>query len=206
MTSKSNQSTVNQSKGLLDIYYFIGDMGFPRKMSSYLLNCIEKSLSNLYKPDKQNGIIKEKNMKFRNNEKNNLTILARIEYFLGELEEHSSKFHNKKINLLCSVGVFEKIFPNIENLFYERYILRKTVPGIEEGEMDGDPAITVEEVSLHDYAQRLSKLGLSNYDYSKFFYSIYGGDNDEYDSDCEYDDNYDCDEYDADCEYEYDFE
>ena len=88
-------SNANQSK---DNRYFICDMVFQSKTSFNLLNCIEKNLAPLYKPNKQNEKrnipIKDKNMEFRNNEVNYLTILMRLDYFFYMLEEHTSKLIN----------------------------------------------------------------------------------------------------------------
>ena len=112
-------------------------------------------------------------MKFRQNEKNYITILGRLDYFFNMLEEHSAKVNNI-IWVQCDNYVFSKFFPNIANLFYERFLLRKLIPGIEEGELDDDPDITDEDFYLYDIAQRLSNLGLRVVDISNDIYRIYG--------------------------------
>ena len=113
-------------------------------------------------------------MKFRQKEKNYITILGRLDYFFDKLEEHSAELNNI-IWVQCGNGVFSKFFPNIANLFYERFLLRKLIPGIEEGELDDDADITDEDFYLYGIAQKLSNLGLRVVDMS-----IYG----DYDSDC----------------------
>ena len=112
-------------------------------------------------------------MKFRQNKKNYITILGRLDYFFNMLEEHSAKVNNI-IWVQCDNYVFSKFFPNIANLFYERFLLRKLIPGIEEGELDDDPDITDEDFYLYDIAQRLSNLGLRVVDISNDTYRIYG--------------------------------
>ena len=167
-------SNAKQSKETQDKRYFIFNMVFQSKTSFTLINCIEKSLAPLYKKNKKEDTpIKEKNVKFRLNEKNYITILMRLDYFFNLLEEHSYKFNNK-IWIMCGISVFSKSFPNITNLFYERFLLRKLIPGIEEGELDDDPDITDEDFYLYDIAQRLSNLGLRVVDISNDTYRIYG--------------------------------
>ena len=164
-----------QSKATQDKRYFISEMVFQSKASFNLINCIEKSLAPLYKTNKKEDTpIKEKNMKFRRNEKNYITILGRLDYFFNMLKEHSAKVNNI-IWVQCDNYVFSKFFPNIANLFYERFLLRKLIPGIEEGELDDDADITDEDFYLYGIAQKLSNLGLRVVDMS-----IYG----DYDSDC----------------------
>ena len=63
-------SNTKQSKATQDKRYFISDMIFQSKTSFYLINCIDKNLAPLYKTNqKEDTTIKEKNMKFRQNEK-----------------------------------------------------------------------------------------------------------------------------------------
>ena len=171
-------------------------MVFQSKTSFNLIICIEKNLAPLYKKNKKEDTpIKEKNMKFRLNEKNYITILMRLDYFFNLLEEHSAKFNNK-IWIMCGIGDFRKFFPNITNLFYERFLIRKRIPGIEEGELDDDPGITDEDLYLYDIAQRLSNLGLKLVDDSKDLYAAYGDyDSDYYYYDPDYDPGYDYDEF-----------
>ena len=118
--------------------------------------------------------VKEKNMEFRQNEKNYLTILARLDYFFHLLKEHISKFNNIRW-LESNVGTFNHYFPNISSLFFERFILRNLISGIEEGELDDDITIPEGDVSLHDIAQGLSKLGLERFDDSKHIYRHFFG-------------------------------
>ena len=87
----------------------------------------------------------------------------------------------------CEYFVFSKFFPNIANLFFERFLLRKLIPDIEEGELDDDPDITNEDFYLYDIAQILSNLGLREVDDSKIIYKRYV----DYDSDYYYDYDYD---------------
>ena len=142
-------------------------------------------------------------MKFRQNEKNYITILGRLDYFLNMLEEHSAELNNI-IWVQCGNGVFSKFFPNIANLFYERFLLRKLIPGIEEGELDDDPPITDGDLYLYDIAQRLSDIGLIGVDFSKDVYKSFG-DYHHFDSDCDNDDVYvySCDS-DSDSDFDYD--
>ena len=149
-------------------------MIFQSKKSFYLIHCIDKNLAPLYKINQKKDSPIEKNMKFRQKEKNYIPILGRLDYFFDKLEEHSAELNNI-IWVQCGNGVFSKFFPNIANLFYERFLLRKLIPGIEEGELDDDADITDEDFYLYGIAQKLSNLGLRVVDMS-----IYG----DYDSDC----------------------
>ena len=128
-------------------------------------------------------------MEFRQNEKNYITILARLDYFLHFLKEHSDKFNNL-ILLQSRYYDLSKFFPHIHNLFYERFILTKLIPGIEEGELDDDPDITDGDLYLYDIAQRLRDLGLGTFDRSYDLYRYYGdscSDDDDYADDGYYD-------------------
>ena len=191
MSSNVNQRIVNQrnenpeeDKG--DRYH-IGNLFFQSELSFYLINCIEKNLTPLYKSNKANKTkfnpITEKNLKFRLNKTNYATILMRLDYLIFLLEEHADKLNKhfiksgervlNKIRIQCSKYDFIEMFPNITNLFYELFVLNKTIPGIEEEELDEEPNISLEDICLHDFAQRLSKLGLRMIDDSKNIYNVY---------------------------------
>ena len=112
-------SNVKQPKAIQIKRYIISDMIFQSKKTFYLIHCIDKNLAPLYKINqKKDTPIKEKNMKFRQKEKNYITILGRLDYFFDKLEEHSAELNNI-IWVQCGNGVFSKFFPNIANLFYE---------------------------------------------------------------------------------------
>ena len=87
---------------------------------------MKKILAPLYKPNKKNEKrnipIKDKNMEFRQNEENYITILMRLDYFYDMLEKHTSKFN--RFWIMCSAGVFCKFFPNIANLFMNDLFLQ----------------------------------------------------------------------------------
>ena len=128
-------------------------MEFQSKLSFHLIQYIEKNLSPLYKKSKYDkyNVIKEKNTDFRLNETNYIKILMRLDYFIHLFEEHSAKFNNK-IWIQGAKSYFVKYFPNITNLFYERFILRNNIRGIEEGELDDDPGISNEDLCLYEIA------------------------------------------------------
>ena len=92
----------------------------------------------------------------------------RLDYLFVMLERHCSKI-NKKCEVL-GYGNFISFFPNIVNLFNERYLLRKLIPGIEEGELHDNPDITDEDLYLYDFAQRLDKICLEVF---YFYHNIY---------------------------------
>ena len=166
-------SNAKQSKEIQDKSFFISDMVFQDKISFYLVNCIEKNLAPLYITNKKKGnSIKEKNIEFRQNEKNYITILARLDYILHFLKEHGDKFNNL-IVLQSRLYSLSRVFPNIQNLFYERFINSKLIPGIEEDELDDDPDITDGDIYLHDIAKRLYYLGLGSLDISYSLYNYY---------------------------------
>ena len=172
MTSNAIRSNVKQRQEFNYKRHCDFDMYYQSKTSYFLLNCIERTLSSLYQKGKKDSPIKEKNKKNRQNQNHFLPVLMILDKLYYKLEEHSANFYNK-IWIQCGNGEFEKFFPNINNLFYERYILGKTIPGLEEGELDENPGISVEEVCLHDFAQRLSKLGLGHFDKSKSLHYRY---------------------------------
>ena len=163
--------------------YHITDMICPSRKTFYLINCIEKNLDPLYKTNQKYLLpLKEKNTDFRLNEKNYITILMRLDYFIYMLERHCSKFNYKKCEI-WGKGNFIYFFPNLVNLFNERSLLRKLIPGIEEGELDDEAGISDEDLYLYDIAQRLDKLCLEVFDFYENIYEDIVNSGWEYDSD-----------------------
>ena len=173
-------STVMQTKEFLDNRYFISEFVFQSKQTFNLIYYIEKNLAPLYKKKMMKySNLKKKNLKFRNNEVNYLTILHNLDYYVNLLEELSFKFDGL-IWVQCTQYNFIKFFPNITNLFYERYFLRELIPGIEEGEIEDDDAISDKDYFLYGIAKNLSDLGLKCVDNCLAFI-LYDDKDDDYD-------------------------
>ena len=164
INKNDRQPKAKQSKVLKKRYTF-KNIVFSDKTCFTLVCFIEKNLTPLYKNEKDKTI-KEKNSSFRNNEENYITILARLDYFLHNLKRHASKYGGFII-LQHRYFSFEKYFPNITNLFYERYRLRQTVYNIEEGNLDDEESgVSSLDLCLYDFAKELYYSGLSAADIS----------------------------------------
>ena len=171
--------------------YEISNIEFKSKQTFHLIYSIERQLAPLYEKNEMVTPIYEKyikdcpffetneivgplydkndivgalviNIKFRKQEKNYLTILRNLDYFVNLLEKLSYNFDGM-IKVRCGFFNFVKCFPNLRNLFYERYFLRQIIPGIEKGKIKDD-LISDKDYSLYCIAKKLCDLGLTNVD------------------------------------------
>ena len=83
---------------------------------------------------------------------------------------------------------FPEYFPNIQNLFYERFLLADTIPHLEEDDLKNNKTMKSADFWLYEIAERLLYLGLSCVDNSSYLLKGYGY---EYDSDSDSDRDWD---------------
>ena len=119
-----------QSNEPKDNRYFIGDFVFQNKQIFHVMHFIEKTLKPLYEEPEKLFPPFTKNMKFRNNRISYLAILKILNFYVDRLEVMRYKLDNK-IWVMCD-DEFAVSFPNIQYLFYERFILAETIPSLEE--------------------------------------------------------------------------
>ena len=95
------------------------------------------------------------------------------------MQKHASKYDGFII-LKSGYFSFQEYFPNITNLFYERYRLRQTVYNIEEGNLDDEESgVPSLDLCLYDFAKSLYYSGLSPADISHYLHKY----SSNYDSD-----------------------